>query len=99
MTAGSHLRVVEPDEKFEPAPRDESLEWARFMLERLQGAVLHQLELIDEGECPQCGQVLPRLHYGKLLLCRGCAADRLRLAVMLRSDAATDRCFVLQEAA
>jgi hypothetical protein len=74
----AHLRVVQLDEKFEPAPLEESLEWARFMLERLQGTTLHRMERVDVQECPQCEGLMPLIRYGNVLLCRRCVGNRLR---------------------
>ena len=76
-----HIRLVTDEDKRrddEPAPREESLKWARWQLERLYGVDLETLEDAGEGECGDCGVVAFRLRFGRRALCRRCASVRRR---------------------
>jgi hypothetical protein len=68
------LRLVQTE-----ASTDESLQWCAVILERLHGIGLEHLEVVDGGPCGDCDLVASRRRrLGRLLLCLGCTAKRVR---------------------
>jgi hypothetical protein len=82
-----HIRGGAGDETL---TRDESLEQARALLDRLHEAPLTRGEPTAGGPCDDCGRtVAVRWGFGQVTICRRCLLDRMHGAEALTRTPAT----------
>jgi hypothetical protein len=68
-----------PDLNYEVATREQSLEAATLILDRLYGTSTARFPVVDEGPCEDlCGRKGIRVRFGRFSVCRTCALYRQR---------------------
>jgi hypothetical protein len=85
------LRVIfgeggddEREDEYEVLPREQSLELARAMLDRLHGIALTKREPTEGGICDDCKHMVAvRWRFGRVVLCRRCVLLRMEGATAL----------------